>query len=257
MHVLKEKWLECSRYRQILLILLILAFVVSLPAFLVISRREGLKYENTLLYPSAQGQDQIYQGKLDGETARFTISPQGTVTYEWSGQQYGPWQITEDPSAVPAGYNGAVGIEVRQGEAVLFRGCYLPGFSGLIWEDGEPLILTNGYSVSAGGHIISLGGSDPREPDLFTLTEIALEPELAHRGELTLLLLAIFVSVLNGFQICFPRLLFRLSLLGRVRDPDSAEPSEFYIAMEHIEWAVLTIFALILYGASLHSIVYV
>ena len=72
MSAMKEKWLECSRYRQILLILLVLAFVVSLPAFLVISRREGLEYENTLLYPSTQGDAQIYQGKLDGEIARFT-----------------------------------------------------------------------------------------------------------------------------------------------------------------------------------------
>lgn len=257
MHAMREKWLECSRYRQVLLIILALAFVVSLISYCVVSRRYGLAYENTLLYPSTQGDDQIYQGKLDGEVARFTISPQGTVTYEWGGQQYGPWQITEDPSAVPDDLNGNPGIEIRQGDKVLFRGCYLSGSSGLIWEDGEPLILTSGYSVSAGGQVLSLDGNDPREPDLFALAEIVLDPQLTHRGELTLLLLAIFVSMLNGFQICFPRLLFRLSLLGRIRDPDSAEPSEFYIAMEHIEWAVLTIFALILYGVSLHSIVYV
>lgn len=69
MYGLKEKWLEYSRYRQVLLIILALAFLVSTISFVVISRRYGLKYENTLLYPSTQGDDQIYQGKLDGEIA--------------------------------------------------------------------------------------------------------------------------------------------------------------------------------------------
>lgn len=255
MNPLREKWRDCSRYRQVLLMILALAFVVSLISYLVVARRCGLEYENTLLYPSAQGDNQIYQGKLDRETARFVISPDGTVSYQWGQQQYGPWQITEDPSAVPEGLNGNPGIEIRQGQEVLFRGCYLSGSSGLIWEDGEPLILTSGYSVSTGGHVIPLDESNSREPDLFTLAEIVLEPKLTHRGDLTLFLLAIFVSILNAVQICFPRLLFRLSLLGRIRDPDSAEPSKFYIAMEKIEWAFLTIVVLLLYGTSLYSIV--
>lgn len=152
--------------------------------------------------------------------------------------------------------NGNPGIEIRQGEKVLFRGCYLSAPPACL-EDGEPLILTSGYSVLRRRARHFPGRQRPPGADLTTLAELVLEPELTHRGDVTLFLLAVFVSLLNGVQICFPRLLFRLGLWGRVRDPDSAEPSEFYIAMEHIEWAVLTMFALVLYGASLHSIVYV
>ena len=256
MSAMKEKWLECSRYRQILLILLVLAFVVSLPAFLVISRREGLEYENTLLYPSTQGDAQIYQGKLDGEIARFTISPQGTVTYEWGGQQYGPWQITEAPSAVSQNFGEAQGIEISLGDTVVFRGCYLPSLRSLVREDGATLTDYMGTSLCSDDTVIlSNPSGGPHQPGLTTLAQMELDPLLSHRGEGDLFLLAVLVSALNGLQICFPRLLFRLSLLGRIRDPDSAEPSDFYIAMEKIEWAFLTIVVLLLYGTSLYSIV--
>lgn len=256
MNALKEKWLECSRYRQVLLIILALAFVVSLISYCVVSRRYGLAYENTLLYPTTQGDNQIYQGKLEGEIARFSISPQGTVTYEWGGQQYGPWQITEDPSAVPQNFRNAQGIEISLGDTVVFRGCYLPSLRSLVREDGATLTDYMGTSLCSDNTLIlSNPSGGPHQPGLTTLAQMVLDPQLSRRGEGELFLLAVLVSVLNGFQICFPRLLFRLSLLGRIRDPDSAEPSDFYIAMEKIEWAFLTILALLLYGISLYSIV--
>ena len=62
--------------------------------------------------------------------------------------------------------------------------------------------------------------------------------------------------LLNLVQILFPEALFKLSLLGRIRsiDIDDAEPSSFYIAMEHIEWVVLAGACLIFYAMALGEI---
>ena len=67
---------------------------------------------------------------------------------------------------------------------------------------------------------------------------------------LAVTLLALF----NIIQICFPHLFFRLSLLGRVRNIDDAEPSDFYIAMEQIEWVVLALACLLFYYMAMTTI---
>ena len=49
-------------------------------------------------------------------------------------------------------------------------------------------------------------------------------------------------------------MMFRLSLWGHVRNVEAAEPSDFYVAMEHLEWMVLAVVCFALYWKSLFSI---
>ena len=86
--------------------------------------------------------------------------------------------------------------------------------------------------------------------------QVVLEPELTHKGNVGLYLAVTFLALLNLVQILFPEALFKLSLLGRIRsiDIDDAEPSSFYIAMEHIEWVVLAGACLIFYAMALGEI---
>ena len=257
MTALKAKWSEMSLYRRVLLIVMAIEILSFFFATLVMINRPGLEYQDALLYPSAEGAIQIYQGAVDGETARFAVSPEWEVSYQWGEYSYGPYQIWEDATAVPNGYEGSQGIEIRLGDEVLFRGCYLPSSTpSLIQEDGEPVWGLR-YSVSTGADTVIVADGREAErhtPDLSAVARVALEPELTHRGSMGLYLAVTLLALFNIIQICFPHLFFRLSLLGRVRNIDDAEPSDFYIVTEQIEWVVLALACLLLYYMAMTTI---
>ena len=259
MTALKAKWSEMSRYRRVLLLVMAAEILVFFIANVLAFLRPGLEYQDTLLYPRTEGELQIYQGKVDGETARFTVTPGGEVSYQWGEYTYGPYQISEDPSAVPDGYEGSQGIEIRLGDEVLFRGCYLPSSTfPLIQEDGESLWEDSNIYMISGEKIWRNGQEiterEYREPSLSALARVALGTELTRQGNILLYLLITVLAVFNVLQICFPGLFFRRYIRWRVRDPELAEPSDFYIAMERMEWVVIAIVCLVLYGMCLTTI---
>ena len=86
------------------------------------------------------------------------------------------------------------------------------------------------------------------------MVQVALEPALTHRGSMGFYLTATLLALFTIIPICFPHLCFRLTLLGRVRNIDDAEPSDFYIAMERVEWVVIASVCLVLYGMCLTTI---
>ena len=207
MTALKAKWSEMSRYRRVLLLVMAIEILAFFFATVVMINRPGLEYQDTLLYPGTEGDIQIYQGTVDGETARFAVSPEWEVSYQWGDYTYGPYQITEDPAAVPDGYEGSQGIEIRLGDEVLFRGCYLPNSTlSLIQEDGEPVWDARpkrcrprgpGARAHPPGKHGALSGGHPAGPvqhhsDLFSLPFLPPEPagpcaEYRRRGALRLL----------------------------------------------------------------------
>ena len=259
MTALKAKWSEMSRYRRVLLLVMAAEILVFFIANVLAFLRPGLEYQDTLLYPRTEGELQIYQGRVDGETARFTVTPGGEVSYQWGEYTYGPYQISEDPSAVPDGYEGSQGIEIRLGDEVLFRGCYLPSSTfPLIQEDGESLWEDSNIYMISGEQIWRNGQEiterEYREPSLSALARVALGTELTRQGNILLYLLITVLAVFNVLQICFPGLFFRRYIRWRVRDPELAEPSDFYIAMERMEWVVIAIVCLVLYGMCLTTI---
>ena len=267
MTALKAKWSELSRYRRVLLLVMAAEILVFFIANVLAFLRPGLEYQDTLLYPRTEGELQIYEGKIDGEPARFAVSPEGEVFYQWGDYSYGPWQVRVDPAAFPEtlgehdGENN-FGLEISLGGTVLFRGGYISGGYFLLYgEDGEPVSDGISFAVTGGNPniVVSVDGRELTqeelyEPSLSTLARIVLAPELTHRGNVWLYLAVTLLAVFNCFQICFPHFFFRLSLWSRVRNIDDAEPSDWYIAMENIEWAVLAIVCLVLYAMSLTEI---
>ena len=260
MTALKTKWSEMSQYRRVLLLVMAIEILAFFIANILALLRPGLEYRDALLYPRTEGELQIYQGKVDGETARFTVAPGGEVSYQWGEYTYGPYQITEDPSAAPEGKGRMTGLEISLGDEVLFRGGYQPNsVLSLYLEDGEPLLdiqvsvtMNDGTVIGEDNQVSSL--EEQHEPSLFALVQVALDPELTCRGNILLYLLITVLAVFNVYQICFPGLFFRRSIRWRVRNPEQAEPSDFYIAMERIEWGVIAIVCLVLYGMCLTTI---
>ena len=261
MEKLKARWLEMDLYRRILLAVMAAEIVGFLIASVIMVNRPGLEYRDALLYPRTEGETQIYEGTVDGEPAQFVVSPEGEVSYQWGDFSYGPWQVSRDPTAVPDGFRGETGLEIRRGDEVVFRGIYNPGSSNLlIDENGEPVWdMTFSVESSGGGATLYVDGrevtrEEQHQPSLGALARIVLAPELTHRGSILLYLATTLLALLNVVQICFPHFFFRLSLWSRVRNIDDAEPSDWYIAMENIEWAVLAIVCLVLYAMSLTEI---
>ena len=120
MEKLKARWLEMDLYRRILLAVMAAEIVGFLIASVIMVNRPGLEYRDALLYPRTEGETQIYEGTVDGEPARFAVSPEGEVSYQWGEFSYGPWQISRDPTAVPDGFRGKTGLESRLIPAVQF-----------------------------------------------------------------------------------------------------------------------------------------
>lgn len=259
MTAIRNKWEEMSWFRRVLLIVMtaeILGFAI---ATAVAAGRMGMEYDGWLLYLRKDGDVTWYEGEVDGEDAAFSVTPGGTVEYRWGEYVYGPYQVVEDPSALPEGFSGT-GVEIRQGDQVLFRGCLQSG--RLFDEDGELVWDTGSYAFTNDAILDLETGQEVsrqeyHEPSLSSVVRVALGPELTRRGSVGLYLAVTFLALLNIVQILFPEALFKLSLLGHIRsaDIDDAEPSSFYIAMEHIEWVVLAGVCLVVYVMALDVIV--
>lgn len=267
MDALRGKWAEMNWYRRVLLIAMAVEILGFFAAVLVAVNRPGLEYGGTLLSPRTEGETRVYEGKLDWEPVRFAVSPEGEVTYQRGDLSYGPYQVSVDPAAFPetlGEHDGTsnLGLEIRQGDEVVFRGGYCPERALSLWDgDGEPVWDTS-FSVesSGGGSTLYVDGREvTREeqyaPALSVLAEVALGPELTHRGSVGLYLAVTLLALVNILQICFPGFFFRLSLWGHVRNVETAEPSDWYILMERIEWLILTLACLVLYWQVLRVIV--
>lgn len=260
MTALKAHWKELYCYRQVLLVIMAAEILCFLVANVVAAVRPGLEYREAFLCARREGETQVYEGKLDGERTRFAVSPTGEVVYQWGDYSYGPYQVTQDPSAAPAQRENAVGIEITQGDVLLFRGGYVPNsYVSLYQESGEPVMSLDVYAVTSGGTILNGSGGEISQqeyhaPSPAVLARVVLAPELTHRGSLLLYLVVTLVAVLNIFQICFPEFFFRLALLRLVRNWEDAEPTDFYVAMEHVAWAVMAIVCLVFYSICLNRV---
>lgn len=116
----------------ILALLLIMVLVFSILYPLTISR-VGFEYMDTILVVSQENGSTVYSGKINGEKARFTVSEDKSVMFTCGDKSYGPFTVVEDPTAVPddSGSRSLTGIELREGDELLFRGGVLECSNGM------------------------------------------------------------------------------------------------------------------------------
>ena len=117
--------------RGILLLLLALALVFAV-IYRVRIARVGFLYQDKIFVPSEENGVTVYSGKISGEPAQFTVSEDKAVLFHCGEKTYGPYTVTEDPTALPEveiEREGMTGVEIREGEKLVFRG----GF----WQSGE------------------------------------------------------------------------------------------------------------------------
>ena len=125
-----------SRYQKAVLLFILAMVAVFTVLYPLTCSRVGFLYHDAILLPDQQNGGTVYAGEIQGEDARFTVSADKTVTFQYGSQTYGPYTAREDPAAIPQDHamNGSMtGVVLSCGEEVLFRGGVL--------EQGDYLLL--------------------------------------------------------------------------------------------------------------------
>ena len=234
----------------IIMIMMALVFAVIYPKTI---SRVGFAYKDSILVPTVTNGNTVYSGEFMGKQAVFTVSKDKTVVFQHGDKIYGPYTAKEDPTAIPKDEEMAeymTGMELRQGEDILFRGgvleigdsYWLYNEDGTLDNFGFSYVTSDGIERDENGNVI-----DPVEPSSSTILELMNDPELTHKGEWFAWFGAVFICVLNTISILFADELFRWNLAFRIRNVDHAEPSDWEIAGRYIGWTVMAIVPLVLF----------
>ena len=225
-----EKLKSLNIYQKGVLIFMTVLALVFAVVYAIRVSRVGFEYKGTILVSHQENGSKIYSGKIQGKRAKFTVSEDKTVEFQYGDSIYGPYTRKEDPTAIPKGIDmGKImtGVELRQGEDILFRGGILKiGSSYLLYsEDGSFVNERVAPSISA-------------------ILELMNEPALTHKGSWLAWFGAVFICILNAIYMVFADDLFRWSLAFRIRNTEHAEPSDWEIESRYIVWTIMPLFAL-------------
>ena len=245
-----KRWNGLGRYQKGVLLVLAVMATVFTALYAVIAAKTGFAYQDAILVPRQDGENTVYEGKLQGKQTQFTVYPDKSVSFEYGEQDYGRYTAREDASAVPQDENlrdWLTGVELRRGEEVVFRGgaarsqgdLLLFDESGGLYDITISATTSSGETIGAGGQAI-----DPFAPSASAILTLMEGPTLTHKGNWMLWLVGVFVCVVAAASVLFVDELFRFFLAFRVRDAENAEPSDWEIMGRYLEWTVLPILAL-------------
>lgn len=242
-----------NRYQKAVLIVMgVMILIFTVLYFRTISR-VGFEYQDVIFVPYQENGSTVYSGKFRGKQSQFTVSENNTVVFQWGDTVYGPYTAKEDPTAIPMLEELAesmTGVELYQGEEVLFRGGVLKT-EDIFWlyhEDGGLENIGISFIDSDGVERDEFGNEiDFVQPSADTILKLMDGPELTHKGEWLVWFGAVCACILNGLSILFADELFRWNLSFQIRNAEHAEPSEMQIVGRYISWTVLTIMALVLF----------
>lgn len=245
-----EKVRDMDSFRKSVLFVTAAMLLVFTVLYCVRTSRRGFLYRDEIFVPEKDGTGTVYRGILQGEEAVFTVTEGREVTFRRGEKVYGPYTLREDDNALPEGeaLENMTGAEILCGEEVLFRGgiLHMPGERlWLISEDGS--LADAGLVVMAEGQdvVTVVDGKviDPMEPSPQEVACLMLGPELTHKGDWILYLGGAAFCLITWITVLFADGLFRLQMSFRIRDPESAEPSEWEMAGRYISWAALPFLA--------------
>ena len=220
-----------------------LVFCVRYPVTLA---RVGYAFRGAILTPAQTDVGTVYSGKVHSEKVSFTVDASGAATYRGGGAVFGPYTVREDASAVPAEFlrydTPSTGVELRRGDEAIFRGC--------LRDNGEYRML---YDENGKLDDLSLFFSDgeqtpaAEEPTAYEVLSLLVDLQPEHKGQWSLGALGLVVCAMTAVSILYADELFRWGLSFRVRDPESAEPSDWELASRYFTWIALPMLALAMF----------
>lgn len=241
---------ERTRFQKIILILLAVMIVLFGVLTAVSRAHKGVLFEGALLEASASAEGTVYSGKVHGDRATVTVTPDGgsATTVEFViGDRFHDICSVEYPLADirTEGGGTAPGVRILKNGAVLFEGGYDgSGEYGWYGKDGTWTLMFNiGFQV---GHDTWSG----YETTALSAMRFVQGPELTARGSWLLYALMVFFTLLVMLDVAFPTVLFYMRHCFDVRDP---EPSDFYLAAQKVSWVVCPILLLIGYNWALRQ----
>ena len=248
-----DKIKKLNRYQQGILLFMIAMTLIFAVIYPITIRRVGFEYNDSILVPSLENGTTVYSGKIKGQAAHFTVSEDKTVTFQYGDKTYGPYTAKEDSTAIPKNQElseSMTGVEIRQGDAILFRGGVLDtgDFLWLYNEDGTvdnlgiSYVIGDGVQRDENGNVI-----DPVAPSTSTILQLIHGPELTHKGQSFAWFGAVLICILNTLTILFADELFHWNLAFQIRNAEDAEPTDLEIAGRYLSWMVLAVAALVIF----------
>ena len=235
----------------VLIVMIVLALVYAVLYANTVSR-VGFAYEDAILAPGQEDGAVVYSGKIDGQSARFTVAQDKTIRFQYGDKTYGPYTVRE------SGTGGRLDLEIYDGDSLMFRGKYQADGDGywLYNEDGTAY-STGSYSTNDGQEW-NMDGTpyDPVKPSVATILALYNGPKLTHKGTWAAWFVGVFLCALNAGCILFADELFRLNLSFRINNAYEAEPSEWELAGRRIGAAGLTVMIWFLFSVGLREVVH-
>ncbi len=231
-----------TRYQKIILVILAVMTLVFGVLTVRQTRQQGVQFRDCFLRQQVYDDRTVYSGRCEGENLAIFVFPKENET-EVVCETDGGWQRRytlelwfpekADYWETYTSHSDAQGVILwdETGEE-LFRGFYDPTWDYLLNEDG---------SLEVGGYQIVYYNSgmrsfwDDHEPSSTMIVYMAMGPDLTHRGSLGLYALMVVCALFVALDVWYPKLSFELQHFLSVRNP---EPSDFYIAMQRLGWAV-------------------
>lgn len=237
-----------TRYQNIILAILAV-ITIAFGALLFYNRTQpGIQFRSAFLKQDIRAENTVYYGSCEGEKVAIYVTDMDTCTcvqivageQNWSYYVF-PWKGETTDRAYQ---NDTPIIITDQDGKTIFKG-YLSGgsYRYLIDENGKMDSDSFGVFVYTGYD--RKGPWEDYTPSKHFVAELATDPDLVSRGSIGLYFLMIFLTFLVAVDVIVPDLFFQLHHILSVRDP---EPSDFYIAVQRLSWAVSPVLLAVGYG---------
>ena len=229
---------------QKILLGLLAAITVLFAVLTGVNRSQPLvQWGGSLLRPAEEGNAAVYTSAVYGEDIAIRVWPDGAdtvVEFTVGSRLRQTGRVTWPEGTISREHGGDVPrIEVFLDGASIFSGGCDRDSGALYLEDGSREIgpLVHYFtSYSSSWDNFALEASD--------VVRFAMGPDTVCRGSWTAYALGVFFSLLAATMVAFPRFFFRFQHALSVRDP---EPTDFYLAMQKVNWVLLTAVALGVY----------
>jgi len=228
-----ERIKNLKRHPKRILIILTVMVVWFTVSYCISASQVGYAHLGFIFQPKEENGNTVYTAQIGGKEAKFTVTKDKSVTYQYGKKICGPYTVREDATAIPKDSRFAedmTGIEIREGEEVFFRG----GVQ-IIDEENLGMIIED----EKGNRVNHF--EERKKISVQTILELMEGPRLVSQCEWMAWIGGVLIYIITAVHILFADELLRWFLGFSVQYAYEIEPSDLKIAIRYISWTVLTI----------------